>query len=361
MTALILFFVILSALVIVHELGHFAVAKISGIRVDEFGLGYPPRALKLFKWKDTLFSLNWLPFGGFVKIFGENYLENEANNSPASFQHKNRGIQAAVLIAGVLGNFLFAWFLLSVGFMTGLPAPEGLNWPVKDAQTTVTEVLADSPADRAGLKTGDVIVSLAREGERFASALSPETVSTFIRSSSEPVVLKIKRGEEPLEKTIKPKSGIWAESPAIGVAMESVGTVELPFWFSIGEGLRTSISLTAETARGLGWFIWQAAAGKADFSGVAGPIGLVGLVGDASKLGFGHLVVFTALISINLCLINLMPFPALDGGRLLFVAVEALTRKQIPARVFNAVNSAGFALLILLMILITIHDVRNIF
>ncbi len=236
----------MSALVIVHEVGHFSVAKFFGIRVDEFGLGYPPRAKKLFRWKGTDFTLNWLPFGGFVKIFGES--PNEENvNSKESFQNKNRGIQALVLFAGVFFNFLFAVFLLVI-----------------------------------------------------------------VRAS-------------------------------------------------VVEGLVTALSWTGETTKALLYLLSQALIGRADLSAVTGPVGLVSLVGQVSGLGVDSLLTFTALISINLCLINLLPFPALDGGRLLFVGIEALTRKRIPARLFNALNTAGFALLIFLMILVTIQDVRNIF
>lgn len=366
--ALILFFIILSALVIVHELGHFSVAKYFGIRVDEFGLGYPPRAKELFSWKNTLFTLNYLPFGGFVKIFGENYDDSDLKNSSdipsghgQSFSNQNRLIQASVLVAGVVGNFLFAWVLLSLGFMTGLPAPAELGLPISDPQTVITTVLPDSPADVAGLKSGDTIVSLSRGTELLDTNLSPEAVSAFITGSSLPTTLSIKRGSESFVESVTPEKGVWNETPAIGVAMEVIGTVKLPFFQSITQGFTTSVELTIATAKGLGQFLYQAVTGRADFSGVAGPVGLVGMVGDASRLGLGHLLTFTALISINLCIINLMPFPALDGGRLLFVGIEAVTRKRIPARFFNIVNTAGFALLILLMILITVHDVRNIF
>lgn len=359
--SLIIFLIILSALVFVHELGHFAVAKYFGIRVDEFGLGYPPRAKKLFRWKGTDFTLNWLPFGGFVKIFGENYAEGEeSERAKDSFQYKNRGIQAAVLAAGVAGNFLFAWLLMSLGFMTGLPAPESLGLPVKNTETVVTMVVAGSPAEEAGIRTGDAILALSRGGEQVAIE-SPETASAFILESFAPVEFTLKRGEEISKKTVTPSGEIIDGAPAVGIAMEVVGTVKLPFFQSITEGFKTTLALTEATAVALGTFLGQALGGRADLSSVTGPVGLVGIVGDVTELGFGHLITLTALISINLSLINLLPFPALDGGRLLFVAIEAVSRRPIPPRVFNALNAAGFALLIFLMVLVTVRDVRNIF
>ena len=359
--SIIIFLIILSALIIVHELGHFLVARYFGIRVDEFGLGFPPRAKELFSWKGTPFTLNWLPFGGFVKIFGENPADNEtkASADPESFISKNRGIQASVLVAGVAGNFIFAWFLFSLGFMTGLPAPTSLSLPVEDAHTVITTVLPGTPAGDAGLKSGDTIFSLSREGTY--SGLTPEEVSYFIAKSSVPLVFEVERGGQTSKKTVTPEEGIISDRPAVGISMDVIGTVKLPPHLALWHGLKTTFQLTIQTGQAIGNFIFQAISGKADLSGITGPVGIVGMVGDVRELGFAYLLTFTALISINLSIINLLPFPALDGGRLLFVGIETLTRRPVPARFFNIVNTVGFALLILLMIFITVQDVRNIF
>lgn len=366
--SIIIFLIILSALIIVHELGHFLVARYFGIRVDEFGLGYPPRAVKLFTWMKTDFTLNWLPFGGFVKIYGENpegQLEKES--LPAdSFQSKNRGIQAAVLAAGVFFNFIFAWILISIGFMTGIPSPVGLSLPVENPQTVITLVVPGSPAEVGGLKAGDTIISLARgadvlEIEDGGTQLSPELVSEFISRSNEPLVFSVERGGEVSEREVTPRSDIIADRPAVGISMDVIGTVRLPVHEALWHGAKASIELTWLIAKAIVSLISQAVVGKADLSSVTGPVGIVGMVGDMRELGFSYLITFTALLSINLSIINLLPFPALDGGRLLFVGIETVTRRSIPPRFFNAVNAVGFAILILLMILITVRDVRNIF
>lgn len=363
---LILFLIILSILVVVHELGHFSVAKFFGIRVDEFGLGYPPKAKKLFSWRGTDFTLNWLPFGGFVKIFGESYSEEDASEARAndSFQRKNGGIQALVLVAGVAGNFVFAWLLFSIGFMTGLPAPVGLGLPLSNMETVITMVIPGSPAEMAGLKTGDAILSLSR-GETMVpkggAELSPEEASQFISQSLAPLSFKVKRGDLISIKEVSLSSKIISDRPAVGISMETIGTVKLPVAGALWEGLKTTFALTRETALALIKFLSEAITGRADLSSVTGPVGLVGMVGDVSELGLGHLLTFVALISINLSIINLLPFPALDGGRLLLVAIESVSRRRIPPRIFNGLNTAGFAFLIFLMILVTIHDVRNIF
>jgi regulator of sigma E protease len=362
---ILIFIIILSVLVIVHEAGHFFVAKYFNIRVDEFGLGYPPRAKKLFTWRGSIFTLNWLPFGGFVKIFGENPNEDEEDNivetpiSPGEkFTAKNRGIQSAVLVAGVTANFLFAWLLISFGFMSGLPAPVGVSLPVENAKTVITTVIPGSPAAESGLRSGDEIVSLDR-GDNPTTELTPEIASHIISASVEPIIFNIKRGDEVFSKTVIPKEGIVPGKPAVGVAMDNVGIVKLSPPKAFFYGLKTTAELTWVTGKALGSFIVQGIKGQGDLSQVTGPIGLVGLVGEVQDLGFIYLLSFTALISINLAIVNLIPFPALDGGRLLFVVIESITRRKIPARIFNAANTVGFGILILLMILITFRDVRN--
>ncbi len=370
--SVVIFIIILSILIIVHELGHFLVARKFGIRVDEFGLGFPPRAKTLFVWKNTPFSLNWLPFGGFVKIFGESpeQLElpahgHEGNSQPTltvppdSFQSKNRGIQAFVLVAGVVGNFLFAWFLISLGFITGMPSPTDIALPVENSRIVITAVLPDSPAALAGLKSGDAILSLSRNG--VTSELSPEALSLFIAARVEPVIFTVERGGQISEKTVTPTKDILADRPAIGISMDIIGIVKLPPHKALWQGLKTTSELTLMTGQAIGTFIFQALGGRADLSSITGPVGVAGMVGDVRELGFSYLVTFTALISINLAIINLLPFPALDGGRLLFVAIEGVTRRSIPPRIFNMVNTIGFVLLILLMLIITTRDIRNIF
>jgi len=367
--SILIFLLILSALVIVHELGHMSVAKFFGIKVDEFGLGYPPKAKTLDKWRGTEFTLNWLPFGGFVKIFGENPALNGEQNQdhhPDNFQSKNRGIQATVLFAGVFFNFIFAWMMIALGFVSGLPASAGFNLPTENEKTLITVVMPGLPADRGGLRSGDAIISLSRGQETLLApdsntTLTPADVSEYIGRSLKPITFQVERGGQVLTFVVTPQSGILPGKPAIGVSMESVGIVRLPPHQALYYSLKATWELTLSTAKALGVFIAQAFSGQADFSGITGPVGLVGMTGDVAELGFGYLLSFTAIISINLCLINLLPFPALDGGRLMFVGIEALVRKPIPAKILNAVNATGFAILVFLMILITIRDVRNIF
>jgi len=258
-------------------------------------------------------------------------------------------------VAGVFANLLFAWVLISLGFMTGLPAPLGLPFPVEDARTTITLVVPGSPADLVGLKSGDKLLSVD------GAQLSPEEASEVISHSTRTLDFEIERGKSIRHVLIQPVSNFIPGRQAIGVSMELIGTAQLSPLRAVWEGAKITVELTIATAKALGGFILQALMGRADLSNVTGPVGLVGMVGDAQESGWGYLLSFTALISLNLAIINLLPFPALDGGRLLFVGIEALIRRPISPRVFNAMNTVGFALLIFLMILVTIHDVSNIF
>jgi len=377
MLAVIIFIVILAALIIVHELGHFFAAKISGVRVDEFGLGYPPRAATLFKKWETVFTLNWIPFGGFVKIFGENPLDVEENSPTTSadkfgqigdkssgefksvnFTKKSRPIQAFVLVAGVLCNVLFAWFLISIGFMSGLPTSvdAGLG-EVSNPKLVLTSITADSPAAESGLRVGDVIRSM-RSGEVVLEEVSPEKISDFVVANGKnEIVVEYSRGKVENTTTVTPRSGLMQDRPAIGIGMDIIGTLRLPFYKAIWQGLKTTVFLTQATAVGLVSFVHDSVLGQSDLSQVAGPVGIVGLVGDASELGLIYVLSFTAFISINLAVINLLPFPALDGGRLLFVGIEAIVRRPINPKIANGLNVVGFGILILLMIVVTVSDV----
>jgi regulator of sigma E protease len=359
---ILIFILILSVLVFVHEAGHFLAAKAFGIRVDEFGFGYPPRAKKLGRWKGTDVTLNWLPFGGFVKIFGENYEDKDAGqtdgeetNAGGSFSHKNRGIQAFVLVAGVLGNVLLAWVLLSLGFMIGMPSPAGLDLPLENAHTAITQILPGSPAAQSGIKTGDEVLLITRGDDK--SELTPEAVSEFIAASDAPVQITVKRGGEIFTEEVTPTQGIVSGKPAIGVGLDTIGTVKLNPLRALYEGTRATGLLLWYTASAFGHFITEIFSGHPNLGQVTGPVGIVGMVGDARSLGLVYLLSFAALISLNLAVINLFPFPALDGGRLLFVGIEAVTRRRIPAKFFQLINFVGFAILILLMVIITIRDI----
>ena len=357
----------LAILILVHEFGHFIVAKKTGIRVDEFGLGFPPKLFGIKKG-ETEYTFNLIPFGGFVRIFGENPDEESLRgpDSARSFVNKPKWIQAAVIVAGVGFNFLLAWVLTSVGFMAGLPMPTDaapVGASVMNEQLIITAVENNSPAEEVKLQAGDIILSLesGEEGE-IVDTPSSEIVQNFIVGhDEEEFMLTYKRGEEIKTVALTPRRGIIGDTPAIGIAMSSVGIVSLPPHRAVWEGGKTTVMLIGAVVVAFAGLVADAFKGTADFANLAGPVGIVSLVGDATNLGFVYLLGFVAFISINLGVLNLLPIPALDGGRLLFLFIETIKGSPMNPKIINTVHAIGFVLLILLMVVVTYNDIARLF
>lgn len=367
--SILIFIVVIVALIIVHEFGHFVAAKLSGMRVDEFGLGYPPRAATIAKVGETSYTLNWLPFGGFVKIYGEDpSTEFRANgNDTRAFSSKSRFAQAFVLVAGVAMNLLFAYVLITGALVAGTPRAlsESDVASAKDVQLMVANVLPGSPAARAGLTAGDTILS-AEDGHAIFSGTNPAAFTTFVANGkgNTTITLFIRHADKKEETVFaKPETGLIPSSPlraVLGVEVATVGVVPLSLAAAITEGAVLTWGATVLTAEGLAHFFYGVFTLSANLSQVAGPVGIAGVVGNASTQGIGDLFSIMAIISINLALINLIPIPALDGGRLLFVIIEGIIRRPIKASVARALNAAGFVFLILLMLVVTAHDIFKI-
>jgi regulator of sigma E protease len=364
---IIIFFIILLVLVLVHEFGHFFTAKKFGIRVDEFGFGFPP---KIFgkKFGETEYSLNLLPIGGFVKIFGENP-DDENTNGPdreRSFVHKAKWKQAIVLFAGVFMNFLLAWVLFSIGFMSGLPTSVGsepAGYELSNVNLTVVSVSPESPAMMVGLKSGDKIISV-KNSISFLKEINPETLKSFIvLNPNEEIEIEYLRGKDENIHNVKvtPVLNSTGSEPMIGIAMDMIGMAKLPLFTAFKEGMALTWFVTKGTALGLYTLIADGIRGHGSFASITGPVGMVGIVGDAYEFGFVYLLSFAALISVNLAIINLLPFPALDGGRLFFLLIEKIKGSRLNPKFANTANIIGFGILVLLMIVVTFHDVVKLF
>lgn len=359
--SILIFIIILLVLVLAHEFGHFFTAKKFGIRVDEFGFGFPPRLFG-FKKGDTEYTFNLLPIGGFVKIFGEN--PNDENNTDGSdkqrnFMHKPKYQQALVLVAGVLANFLLAWLLFSFGFISGLPTSVDSRYEsgeLIDVHLAVISVMPDSPAEKVGLKPGDRITSI-KLGNDYTEYVNPETVKSFVAQGEE-LEIGYRRKQNNTDNFLKITPVLNPEGiPMIGIAMDQVGIARLSFFRAFGAGLMLTVKAVLGTAQGLFNLILDGLRGKGNLASVTGPVGLVGVVGDAYDFGFVYLLSFAALISANLSIINLLPFPALDGGRLFFLLIEKIKGSPINPKIANVANLTGFVLLLLFMLLITYHDI----
>jgi regulator of sigma E protease len=369
--SIVIFILVLVALIVVHELGHFIVAKLSGMRVDEFGVGYPPRVWG-FKKGETEYTLNWLPFGGFVKIFGEDMEEKLAENKsaeqdPRAFSARPRLLQALTLFAGIAMNLLFAYVLITATLLMSTPrslAPEEVA-TAKNVSLAVAGVLPESPAAKAGLVSGDYIQSASYLDAHWSGS-DADTFTEFVGkdTDSAPISVTVLHKGTSRVLNMTPQTGVLSVHPeraALGVQLAQVGVVPVSLTQAPVQGAVLTWDVTRETALALTHFFVGLFTFSADLSQVSGPIGIAGAVGSASAQGLASLMTITALISINLALINVLPIPALDGGRLFFVLVEAITRKPIKARLANTMNTVGFGLLVLLMLVVTAHDVFKIF
>jgi regulator of sigma E protease len=356
---ILIFILILVVLIVGHEFGHFVVAKLSGMKVPEFGIGFPPK-LWGKKIGDTEYTVNALPFGGFVRIEGEDV--TAASEDPAAFSNRPKLLQAATLVAGPFSNFILAFLFFSVAFMAGVPtALEGntSHDTLQNPRVVVSDVLPKSPAALSGLEAGDQIISISRNGVPV-TITAPEQISPAIAEANGPVSVSVIRNGNALSFDVTPKPGLIPEEPnrpAIGVASALVGTLQLDPLSAFARGAVYTVQKSKEIFFGLLSLIKSAVTLSPEIQNVAGPVGIASLAGEAARFGFGSLLSFAAMISLNLGVLNLLPFPALDGGRLAFVVVEAITRRRVPPSFANAVNFVGFAFLILLMLAVTAHDI----
>lgn len=360
-----LLIVILGLVVVVHEWGHYIAAKKFGVKVEEFGFGFPPRAKKLFKRGETEFTLNWIPFGGFVKLFGENpddalrTDEDQARNMNSKAKWK----QAVILVAGVFMNFVLAGVLFSAGFMTGMPMSVDVDTVAENKHVVISNVQKGSPAQLAGLPAGVQLVSL--DGNTEAAATIPALQAYINAHANKPVVVGYELEKDKLETvTITPKENLATQGRAgIGVSLDYVGEVKLPFFKAVGEGFVTAGRMVAQIFIFFIKFIGGLFGSSTGVSSgdVTGPVGIAGLATQAFKMGSVYLLTFIAIISANLAVLNLIPFPALDGGRLLFLGIEAVTRRKLNQNVVGWVNTIGFGLLIVLMLFVTYKDVVKLF
>lgn len=382
---IIIFLLVLSLLVLAHELGHFFTARFFGVKAEEFGLGFPPRAIGWYKnrygrWRKvignrsvesleasetealrpasqaTIYSFNWLPLGGFVKIKGENGGDKEENDS---FSSKSIGRRVVILSAGVLMNVILAWILFSVGYMIGLPQSTdylGKKAQVSDSQVMVQEVLPESPAANAGLKAGDAILRVNDMGIETETVLQDAVAASAGREAE---ILISRAGEEQTVKVTPPvKEGGRA---TIGIAIYSSGLVRYPFFAAIWEGAKTTGWLLGQIVVAFGHLFSQVFHGNDVSDQFAGPIGIANITGQAARIGFTYLLQFISLLSLNLAVINILPFPSLDGGRIFFLLIEKIKGRPVRKEVEALIHNIGFLFLIAVIILITYKDIIKLF
>jgi regulator of sigma E protease len=359
LTAL-LVILILIVLIVVHEFGHFVAAKIFGVKVEEFGVGYPPRAFTFGKIGETVYTLNWIPFGGFVRLFGD---EGQAQHGRGSLMDSPRWKQAIILVAGVAMNAAGAWALFAVALHIGVPTAVDLVAPGEHARLLVTDVVPSSPAAAAGLKTGDEILGVQDSKGVELATLTPDAIVAFVSArGGKPLTLSYAHEGIAASSTVTPANAVVpgaAGRPALGIALALVVTRSVPWGAAAVEAFHQTATALKMVAGNLWHLVSGAFHGTADISGIVGPVGIVSYVGQASQSGFGAVLLLAALISVNLVIINLIPIPALDGGRLLVLIIEGVMRKTAPRLIIQILNAAGVSLIILLMLVVTYHDIAR--
>ncbi|OGD33213.1 RIP metalloprotease RseP [Candidatus Azambacteria bacterium RIFCSPHIGHO2_02_FULL_45_18] len=348
---IIIFIIVLAILILVHEFGHFIIAKRAGLVVEEFGFGFPPRIFS-FKKGDTIYSINLLPLGGFVKILGEDGKEGQSSKSFAS---KKPGVKSLITVAGPLMNFLLATALLTIGYNIGLPTAidETNAAQARDIGIQIIAISPSSPAEKAGLILGDQIVKFdAMELKEISS------LQEYIKKEADKIIrLTVNRSGELKELDVLARKEPPKGEGAMGVVLAKVGTVSYPWYESIWRGIKSAFVVTWEIIRGLAGLLKNLLfAGKIPKE-ISGPVGIAVLTRQATDLGTIYLLQLIAIISLNLAVLNLMPFPALDGGRIVFFGIEKLKGSRVSPKIENAVNAAGFVLLIALVLLITYRDI----
>ncbi len=349
LATILLFLAVLSVLVLVHEWGHFAAARMFGIDVEEFGFGFPPRIWGIKKGK-TLYSINALPLGGFVKLKGEDGVSAQAQDKD-SFASRPWWQKLIVLAAGVGMNVVLTVVLFTVGYAIGMPHildAEKLDGEARDAKIQITYIQEGSPAQKAGLTIGDVIVQL--DG---ITPVSIQDVQNYTREhANAPVSIGYLRGSKPSVQSITPVILKETGKAGIGIGIARIGLVSYPIHIAFIKSLETTWGIAVMIVSTLGSAIRHLA-----FDNFVGPVGIASYTGTVAQLGITYLINLVGQLSMSLAIFNFLPIPALDGGRALFILIERIRRKSLNPAFENAMHVAGFMILIALLILITIRDV----
>ncbi len=351
MSTLILITLLISFLILVHEWGHFYSARRFGVRVEEFGFGFPPRLFSRIK-NGVRYSFNLFPIGGYVKIFGEH---GEGEGEKESFAGRPVWQRFVILFAGVFMNLLAAWFFFSVGSVFGIPGQAADH--DTQAPVSIITVLPGSPAEEAGLRLGDQILEL-KSPDIALTVRQEQDVRDFIDAyRGEEIVLVVRRAGAIKEISAEPRLFVPEGEGPLGIAMARLTITPAPWHRAPWEGLKILFRSLFTTLEGFGALFWQIITKGVPAVPVSGPVGIFFFAQDTQSLGIAYFLQFVGIISVNLAILNFLPIPALDGGRVLFLAIEKIRGSRMDPKIENAIHAFGFIALILLMIFVTYKDV----
>ena len=353
MATLLMMVIAIAVLILVHELGHFYSARVLGVKVEEFGFGFPPRIFSKVK-KGIRYSINAIPFGGFVKIFGEN---GEGDGSPDSFTSRPAWQRLFILGAGVLMNLVLAWVLFSTVAAIGMPQmSDDPNSPIP---VSVINVSPHSPAAEHDVRFGDQILEM-RSGNLSLRVEKEKDVSDFVDGfRGEEVVMVIRRGGNVQDITVIPRVQAPEGEGPLGISMGRLTTERVAWYIAPLAGAKMLWQALAATVGGLWFILYQTIShGVANVS-ISGPVGIYFFGRDVQGLGWSYILQFIAMLSVNLAVLNALPIPALDGGRIFFVIIEKVRGSRMNPALEMRVHAIGFAFLILLMAAVTYKDIVN--
>jgi len=350
-------FISIIGLLVLHELGHFLLAKAFNTRVDEFGIGYPPRIFGK-KFGETIYSINWLPFGAFVRLPGE----IEKVEDPRAFSNQSLLKRVLIIFGGVLSFWIMASIIFSIVMIMGAPtAISDDEVGLINPKVQIALVDKNSPAEIAGLKVGDTIKSiLISEKENLI-----EKVSQFQKITNEnkgkEITLKIESNGKTLDVKITPRLNPPSGQGPLGIALTRTAIKSYPWYKAIYMGPETSFNVSILIIKGLFTAISNAFHGLPTGVQMTGPVGIGNMLFQATKLGANYYLNFLAMITVYLAIFNLIPIPSVDGGKLLFLSIEAIRRKPISAQIEQKITVTVFSFLLLIMLFVTVKDIINLF
>jgi len=358
MILIVIAFFSLMGLIILHELGHFILAKKFGVKVEEFGIGYPP---KIFGKKigETIYSLNLLPFGAFVKMPGE--IGDKDNKN--SFSHQAVWKRAIIAFGGVLSFWVIAAILFSIVFSIGaqVVVDDSQSGNIMSPKVQVAGISIDSPAEKAGLKVGDTIRKMEFNGT-FTEVGKVTDIQDFTNQHlGQELSLTIERGKEifflKLTPRVSPPEG---EGP-VGISLVRTAIKAYPWYQAPWQGIVSTANMTVIIIQGYGQAIKNVIIGVPSGVQMTGPIGIFQMLSQAGQLGAAYFVQFVGIIAIYMAIFNVLPIPAVDGGKLMFLLIEAIRRKPISEKIEQSITAVFFIALLILMAFVTVKDIIRIF
>lgn len=357
MFSTIVFVIILSILILIHEFGHYIAAKKNNVFVEEFGFGLPPRAWGK-KIGETIYSLNWLPFGGFVKLLGEEEHELKGKKLPdklknRTFASKKPWQKTMIITAGVFMNFMLGWIIISYLFTQGVPVPSD--------KLIISQVADNSPAKIAGLQKNDLIVNLFQNGSEYKVKKNEDFIGYAKKFAGKEMTLHIERNHQFKDIKVTPRANPPKGQGPLGIVITSYEIKKYPIYEAPFKGLIESYEITKSIVKEFGKTAYKFITFQKMDVEVSGPIGIAKITSEAVDVGPQAVLQLLAILSLNLAVINILPFPALDGGRLVFVFYEWIFKKKANAKFEQKLNLIGFAILLTLIVVVTIADIIKLF